>query len=67
MNSYQVYHHSWPSVDAGSYVELFKNLGACIRYGAEPAVKWEEATAVIELVELAHKSSREGVTVVVPK
>jgi hypothetical protein len=46
---------------------LFKNLGAAIRNGAELAVKWEEATAVVEIIELAHKSSREGVTVQVPK
>lgn len=55
----------WPSTDAGSYVDLFKNLGAAIRNGAEPAVKWEEATAVIEMVELAYQSSREGMTLLV--
>ncbi|KAG5341853.1 hypothetical protein C0989_007678 [Termitomyces sp. Mn162] len=56
----------WPSEDAGQYIELFKNLGAAIRHKAELAVKWEEATAVIEMIELAHKSAREGVTVRVP-
>ncbi|RDB22861.1 putative oxidoreductase C26H5.09c [Hypsizygus marmoreus] len=56
----------WPSADAGQYIELFKNLGAAIRGETEPAVKWEETTAVIEMVELAHKSSREGATVSVP-
>ncbi|KAG5636427.1 hypothetical protein H0H81_008102 [Sphagnurus paluster] len=50
----------WPSADKGQYIELFKNLGAAIRKEAEPAVKWEEATAVIEMIELAHRSSREG-------
>ena len=45
---------------------MFKNLGAVIRDGAEPVVKWEEATAVVELIELAHRSAREAVTVVVP-
>ncbi|KAF8631258.1 hypothetical protein AX15_002585 [Amanita polypyramis BW_CC] len=54
---------TWSSVNSGSYIELFKNLGAVIRDGAEPAVKWEEATAVVELIELAHRSAREGVTV----
>ncbi|KAK2466378.1 hypothetical protein APHAL10511_002020 [Amanita phalloides] len=53
----------WSSVDVGSYIELFKNLGAVIRDGAEPSVKWEEATAVVELIELAHRSAREGITV----
>ncbi|KAJ3517564.1 hypothetical protein NLJ89_g421 [Agrocybe chaxingu] len=55
----------WPSRDPGAYVELFRNLGAAIREGAELAVKWEEATAVIEMVELAHKSSQEGMTIAV--
>ncbi|KAF8076238.1 hypothetical protein FPV67DRAFT_1470921 [Lyophyllum atratum] len=58
---------TWPSTERGQYIELFKNLGATIRKEAEQAVKWEEATAVIEMIELAHKSSREGVTVSVPK
>ncbi|KAF5387690.1 hypothetical protein D9615_000258 [Tricholomella constricta] len=49
----------WPSSDAGQYIELFKNLGAAIRNKADLVVKWEEATAVIEMIELAHKSSRE--------
>ncbi|KAG6832940.1 hypothetical protein H0H92_004824 [Tricholoma furcatifolium] len=56
----------WPSTDPGQYIELFKNLGAAIRNGAELAVKWEEATSVIEMIELAHQSSREGVTIRVP-
>ncbi|KAJ6539212.1 hypothetical protein B0H19DRAFT_1177724 [Mycena capillaripes] len=56
----------WPS-EPGCYANLFRNLAAAIREGAELAIKWEEATAVIEMVELAHKSSKEGVTLVVPK
>jgi hypothetical protein len=55
----------WPSTDAGSYIELFKNLGAAVRDGEELAVKWEEASAVIEMIELVHQSSREGRTVTV--
>ncbi|KAF8639661.1 hypothetical protein AX17_000925 [Amanita inopinata Kibby_2008] len=58
---------TWPSVNAGSYIELFKNLGAAIQEGAELAVKWDEATWVVEMIELAHRSSRSGVTVQVPK
>lgn len=53
---------SWPSNENGSYIKLYKNLAASIREGAELAVKWEEATSVIQLVELAHKSSKEGKT-----
>lgn len=56
----------WPTPDAGAYVELFQNLGAAIRAGAEPAVKWAEATAVIEMIELAHESSKKKTSVPVP-
>lgn len=47
-------------------MDLFKNLAAVIRDGAAPEIKWEEATDVIEMVELAHQSSREGRTLDVP-
>ncbi|KAL0582009.1 hypothetical protein V5O48_000067 [Marasmius crinis-equi] len=57
----------WPSADAGRYIELFKNLADAIRNGAELAVKWSEATAVIEMIELAHRSAKEGVTLQVPQ
>ncbi|CAK5275732.1 unnamed protein product [Mycena citricolor] len=57
---------TWPS-EPGCYADLFRNLAAVIREGAEQAVKWEESASVIEMVELAKKSSKEGVTVVVPK
>jgi len=53
----------WPSVEAGAYIELFRNLGDAIRKGADPSVKWDEATAVIEMIELAHESARERITV----
>ncbi|KAJ7742463.1 hypothetical protein DFH07DRAFT_836550 [Mycena maculata] len=56
----------WPS-EPGCYANLFRNLAAAIREGAELAITWEEATTVIEMVELAHRSSKEGATVVVPK
>ncbi|KZT20776.1 NAD-P-binding protein [Neolentinus lepideus HHB14362 ss-1] len=58
---------TWPTEEAGSYVELWKNLGEAIRSGKEQAVKWEESTAVIEMIELAHQSSKEGRTIAVPK
>ncbi|EGO01865.1 hypothetical protein SERLA73DRAFT_177414 [Serpula lacrymans var. lacrymans S7.3] len=57
----------WPSEAPGEYAGLFKNLAGAIRNGEELAVKWEEATQVIEMIELAYKSSVEGITVVVPK
>ncbi|KAF4607063.1 hypothetical protein EYR38_001120 [Pleurotus pulmonarius] len=57
----------WPSTDPGAYINLFKNLAAVIRDNAAPEIKWEEAAAVIEMVELAHQSSREGRTLDVPR
>ncbi|XP_006460204.1 hypothetical protein AGABI2DRAFT_150170 [Agaricus bisporus var. bisporus H97] len=56
----------WPSDAAGCYVELFKNLAAAIREGAELSVPWKDAQTVIELIELAHQSSEEGRTLTVP-
>lgn len=66
--SYNYFRNScrWPSNDAGAYIELFRNLAGAIRNGEELAVKWTEATRVIELVELAHQSAREGRTLAVP-
>jgi len=58
--------NSWPSEDAGCYIELFRDLGEAIRKGKEPLVKWEEAIAVIEMIELSHRSANSGTTVVVP-
>ncbi|KAH7929495.1 NAD(P)-binding protein [Leucogyrophana mollusca] len=57
----------WPSEAPGEYAGLFKNLAGAIRNGEELAVKWEEATQVIEMIELAYKSSAEERTVVVPR
>ena len=61
-----IYIYSWPSVEAGAYIELFRNLRDAIRKGADLEVKWDEAAAVIEMIELAHESSRKGITVQVP-
>ncbi|KZP24538.1 NAD(P)-binding protein [Athelia psychrophila] len=58
---------TWPSEDAGSQVSLFRDLAAAIRLGTTPMVKWEESTAVIEMIELAHLSAKEGRTLEVPK
>ncbi|KDQ64707.1 hypothetical protein JAAARDRAFT_28352 [Jaapia argillacea MUCL 33604] len=63
----EVVKSQWPTEEKGCYVELFKNLAEAIRNGAELAVKWEEATAVIEMIELAYKSSKEMRTVEVPQ
>lgn len=56
----------WPSEEPGCYADLYRNLAAAIREGVETKVKWEEATAVIEMIELAKKSAKEGRTVDVP-
>ncbi|KAL5488233.1 hypothetical protein ACEPAI_6341 [Sanghuangporus weigelae] len=53
----------WPSRDAGCYVELFKNLAGAIRNGEELKVKWEEAATVLEIIEAAHRSSKEERTI----
>ncbi|EPQ59911.1 hypothetical protein GLOTRDRAFT_27456, partial [Gloeophyllum trabeum ATCC 11539] len=63
----QVVTSTWPTEEAGCYVELWKNLAEVIRNGKEQAVKWEESAAVIEIIELAYLSSKEGKTIVVPK
>jgi len=57
----------WPSDSTGCYTDLFRNLAAAIREGADLLVPWEEAQAVIELIELARKSSKEGRTLDVPQ
>jgi len=56
----------WPSNERGNYADLFINLGKAIQEGEPLAVKWNEATAVVELLELAYLSSKEGRTVDVP-
>ena len=61
-----IFFYSWPSVEAGAWIELFRNLSDAIRKGADLEVKWDEAAAVIEMIELAHESSRKGITVQVP-
>jgi predicted dehydrogenase len=57
---------TWPSIEQGGYVNLFRNLAAVIRDGAEQDIKWEESVSVIEMVELAHQSSKERRTLEVP-
>ncbi|KAH7887883.1 hypothetical protein F5I97DRAFT_2012843 [Phlebopus sp. FC_14] len=57
----------WPSEIAGQYIGLFKNLAGAIRDDEELEVKWTETTQVIEMIELAYKSSAEGRTLEVPK
>lgn len=55
-----------PNLHAGGYLELFQNLGASIRAGSELAVKWEEAVAVLEIIELAIESSKVKATMRLP-
>ncbi|KAF5393952.1 hypothetical protein D9757_000146 [Collybiopsis confluens] len=57
---------AWPSKDPGCYADLFRNLADAIRNKGELKVKWEEATAVIEMIELSKKSAKEGKTLDVP-
>ncbi|PIL36909.1 hypothetical protein GSI_00599 [Ganoderma sinense ZZ0214-1] len=56
----------WSSTERGQYIKLFENVAAVIRDGAEQAVKWEESAEVVELIELAYKSSAEERTLPVP-
>ena len=53
----------WPSTAKGDYSGLFKDVASAIRNGTPQAVKWEESAEVIEIIELAHKSSRVGKTI----
>lgn len=58
---------TWPSEEAGCYASLFRNLASAIREGAELLVPWKDSQSVIELIELAHKSAKEGKTLNVPR
>lgn len=55
----------WPS-ERGEYAALFRDLAATIREGKTQVIKWEESAQVIEMIELAHRSSKEERTLVVP-
>jgi len=57
---------TWPSTENGAYVELFRNLAGVIRNGEEQKVKWEEVITTLEIIELAHRSSKDGVTISLP-
>jgi hypothetical protein len=59
--------YSWPSDAPGQYIGLFKNLAGAIRNNEELEVKWAETTQVIEMIELAYKSSAAGCTLEVSK
>jgi len=50
----------------GTFESLFRNLAAAIRDDKPLEVKWEEAASVIQIIELAKRSSLEGKTVEVP-
>ncbi|KAI5124855.1 hypothetical protein M0805_007288 [Coniferiporia weirii] len=53
----------WPTLDRGAYVELFRNLAGAIRKGEAAEVEWKEVITVLEIIELAHQSSREKRTI----
>ncbi|KAF8741349.1 Oxidoreductase family, C-terminal alpha/beta domain, partial [Rhizoctonia solani] len=52
--------------EKGSYQSLFENLAGAIASGADLQVKFEQSAAVIQMIELAMLSSKEGRTVEVP-
>ncbi|GAB1518791.1 hypothetical protein RhiTH_001856 [Rhizoctonia solani] len=52
--------------EEGSYQSLFENLAGAIASGADLQVKFEQSAAVIQMIELAMLSSKEGRTVEVP-
>jgi len=52
--------------ERGRYQDLYTNLFASIREGAEPAIQWKEAELTMLITELAIQSSKEGRTVQVP-
>lgn len=56
----------WPSKAPGSYQNLFRNLAESIWGTAEQAVKWEDSALAVQVIQLAHQSSREGRTIAVP-
>jgi hypothetical protein len=58
--------HRWPSTEQGGYTNLFRNLAAVIQGDAEQDIKWNESASVIEIIELAHQSSKERRTLEVP-
>ena len=55
----------WPTKEKGTYPALFVNLAEVIREGKEALVKWEESADVIEVIEAAYQSAREGRTVAI--
>jgi len=56
----------WPTTEKGDNAALFVNLAEAIRQGKEQAIKWEESTDVIEIIQLAYQSAKEERTIVVP-
>jgi predicted dehydrogenase len=58
--------YSWPSKEKGNYLALFEDLAKTIRQGTPPAIKFKESAEVLEIIELALKSSTEGRTLDIP-
>lgn len=52
--------------EAGRYQDFYAQLVAALRDGAPLPVDPADAVAVVELIELAHRSAAEGVTLPVP-
>ncbi|KAH9843942.1 oxidoreductase [Rhodofomes roseus] len=62
---FEVVRSTWPTTERGNYAALFVNLAEVIREGKEALVKWEESAEVIEIIEAAYQSAREGRTVTI--
>ncbi|KZT72719.1 NAD(P)-binding protein [Daedalea quercina L-15889] len=61
----EIVRSTWPTAARGNYAELFVNLAEVIREGKEALVKWEESADVIDIIEKAYRSAREGRTVTI--
>ena len=57
--------YRWPTSERGNYSALFVNLAEVIREGKEALVKWQESADVIEVIEAAYQSAREGRTITI--
>jgi uncharacterized protein with NRDE domain len=51
----------------GDYGLFYQNLAKAIHRVTELAVKWHDASQVIEMIELAHISANLGTTVDIPR
>ncbi|PCH41309.1 NAD(P)-binding protein [Wolfiporia cocos MD-104 SS10] len=62
----EVIKSTWPTTAKGNYAAIYEDLAHAVREGRAQAIRWEESTEVIETIELAYQSAREGRTFTVP-